>query len=208
MARYFGSKCRLCRRETAKLFLKGEKCFSDKCAIERRNYGPGLHGQRRRKVSDYGIHLREKQKIKRTYCLLEKQFHSYFEKAARMPGVTGENLLVLLERRLDNIVYRLGFSASRSEARQIVSHKQIRVNGSRINVSSYLVKPGDKIAVDEQCKGHLRIKGAMESAMRRSFPSWLEVDPVALSGVFLAYPDRADLPADYNENLIVELYSK
>lgn len=208
MARYFGSKCRLCRRETAKLFLKGEKCYSEKCAIERRNYGPGLHGQRRRKVSDYGLHLREKQKIKRTYCLLEKQFHSYFETAARMPGVTGENLLILLERRLDNIVYRLGFSASRSEARQVVSHKQILVNGSQVNVSSYLVKPGDKIAVVERSKGHLRIKGALDSAMRRSFPSWLEVDPVAMSGTFLSYPDRADLPADYNENLIVELYSK
>jgi small subunit ribosomal protein S4 len=208
MARYFGSKCRLCRREATKLFLKGEKCYSDKCAIERRNYGPGLHGQRRRKVSDYGVHLREKQKIKRTYCLLEKQFHTYFQKAARMPGVTGENLLILLERRLDNVVYRLGFSASRSEARQVVSHKQILVNGKHINVSSYLVKPGDKISVDEACKAHIRIKGALDSAMRRSFPSWLEVDPVAMTGTFLSFPDRADLPADYNENLIVELYSK
>lgn len=208
MARYFGSKCRLCRREAAKLFLKGEKCFSDKCAIERRNYGPGLHGQRRRKVSDYGVHLREKQKIKRTYCLLEKQFRNYFEKASRMSGVTGENLLVLLERRLDNVVYRLGFSASRSEARQVVSHKQILVNGHCVNIASYLVKPGDRIAVDETCRNHLRIKGAMESAMRRSFPSWLEVDPVSLSGTFVSFPDRADLPADYNENLIVELYSK
>ncbi|MBF0416903.1 MAG: 30S ribosomal protein S4 [Magnetococcales bacterium] len=208
MARYFGSKCRLCRREAAKLFLKGEKCYSDKCAIERRNYGPGLHGQRRRKVSDYGVHLREKQKIKRTYCLLEKQFRNYFDKASRMPGVTGENLLVLLERRLDNVVYRLGFSASRSEARQVVSHKQILVNGKVINIASYMVRPGDRIAVDETCKNHLRIKGSMESAMRRSFPSWLEVDPVAMSGTFVSFPDRADLPADYNENLIVELYSK
>ncbi|MBF0341649.1 MAG: 30S ribosomal protein S4 [Magnetococcales bacterium] len=208
MARYFGSKCRLCRREAAKLFLKGEKCYSDKCAIERRNYGPGLHGQRRRKVSDYGVHLREKQKIKRTYCLLEKQFHNYFQKAASMPGVTGENLLILLERRLDNVVYRLGFAASRSESRQVVSHKQILVNGKQINVSSYLVKPGDKIAVDEHSKANIRIKGALDSAMRRSFPTWLEVDPVAMSGTFLSFPDRADLPADYNENLIVELYSK
>lgn len=208
MARYFGSKCRLCRREATKLFLKGEKCFSDKCAIERRNYGPGLHGQRRRKVSDYGVHLREKQKIKRTYGLLEKQFHNLFERAERMPGVTGENLLVLLERRLDNVVYRLGFTSSRSEARQVVSHKLIHVNGSCINIGSYLVKPGDKIAVNEQGRSHLRVKGAMESATRRSFPSWLEVDPVAMSGTFLSFPDRADLPADYNENLIVELYSK
>ncbi|MBF0294431.1 MAG: 30S ribosomal protein S4 [Magnetococcales bacterium] len=208
MARYFGSKCRLCRREATKLFLKGEKCYSDKCAIERRNYGPGLHGQRRRKVSDYGVHLREKQKIKRTYGLLERQFHTYFEKASRMPGVTGENLLVMLERRLDNVVYRLGFSGSRSEARQVVSHRQIMVNGKIINVASYLLKPGDKVAVDESSRSQIRIKGSLDGAMRRSYPSWLEVDPVAMTGTFISYPDRADLPADYNENLIVELYSK
>ncbi|MBF0448767.1 MAG: 30S ribosomal protein S4 [Magnetococcales bacterium] len=208
MSRYFGSKCRLCRRENSKLFLKGEKCFSDKCAIEKRNYPPGIHGQRRRKVSDYGLHLREKQKIKRTYGLMEGQFRTLFKKAARMDGVTGENLLVLLERRLDNVVYRLGFSCSRTEARQVVGHKQIMVNGNIVNVASYLVKPGDKVSVREKNRNNLRIKGAMDSAMRREKPSWIEVDPTALSGTFVSYPDRSDLPAEYNENLIVELYSK
>ena len=208
MARYFGSKCRLCRREATKLFLKGEKCYSDKCAIEKRNYGPGIHGQRRRKVSDYGLHLREKQKIKRTYGLLEKQFHNYFETAERMGGVTGENLLVLLERRLDNVVYRLGFSASRSEARQVVSHRHVLVNDRMVNVGSFLVKPGDKVSLVPAARAHLRVKGAMEDAVRRGFPGWLEVDPAAMSGVFLSLPDRSDLPAEYNENLVVELYSK
>ncbi|MBF0399565.1 MAG: 30S ribosomal protein S4 [Magnetococcales bacterium] len=208
MARYFGSKCRICRRESTKLFLKGEKCFSDKCAIERRNFGPGVQGQRRRKVSDYGLHLREKQKIKKTYGVLEKQFRNYFEKAERMGGVTGENLLVLLERRLDNVVFRLGFSASRSEARQVVSHRQILVNDRLVNIGSYLVKPGDKVAVVPGARAHARIKGALDGAMRRGLPGWLDVDPVGMSGTFRALPDRSDLPADYNENLIVELYSK
>ena len=208
MARYFGSKCRLCRREATKLFLKGEKCYSDKCAIERRNYGPGVQCQRRRKVSDYSLHLREKQKIKRTYGLLEKQFHNYFEKAERMGGVTGENLLVLLERRLDNVVFRLGFSASRSEARQVVSHRQVLVNDRLVNVGSFLVKPGDKVSIVPSARAHLRIKGAMDGAVRRGFPGWVEVDPATMSGVFLSLPDRSDLPAEYNENLIVELYSK
>lgn len=208
MARYFGSKCRQCRREMTKLFLKGEKCFSDKCAIERRNYGPGHHGQRRRKVSDYGLHLREKQKIKRTYGLLESQFRNYFKKAEGMRGVTGENLLVLLERRLDNVVYRLGFSASRSEARQVVNHRHIKVNDRLVNIGSYLVKPGDTVVVAPRGQTHLRIKGALASASRRGFPSWVQVDPDKMAGVFVSYPDRTDLPADYNENLIVELYSK
>ncbi|MBF0194284.1 MAG: 30S ribosomal protein S4 [Magnetococcales bacterium] len=208
MSRYFGSKCRMCRREASKLFLKGEKCFSDKCAIERRNYPPGIHGQRRRKVSDYGLHLREKQKIKRTYGLLESQFRNYFKKAERMQGVTGENLLLLLERRLDNVVFRLGFSCSRTEARQVVSHKQILVNGQVVNVASYMVKAGDKVSVRERNKANLRIKGALDNATRREIPSWVEVDPVAMAGTFVSYPDRSDLPAEYNENLIVELYSK
>ena len=208
MARYFGSKCRLCRRESTKLFLKGEKCYSAKCAMERRNYGPGVQGQRRRKVSDYGLHLREKQKIKRTYGLLEKQFRSYFAKAARMDGVTGENLLVLLERRLDNVVYRLGLSASRSEAHQVVSHRHVLVNGRMVNIGSYLVKPGDTISITPSAKNQIRIKGAMDNASRRGFPGWLDVDSTNLSGVFRSLPDRADLPAEYNENLIVELYSK
>jgi small subunit ribosomal protein S4 len=208
MSRYFGSKCRLCRREASKLFLKGEKCFSDKCAIERRNYPPGIHGQRRRKVSDYGLHLREKQKIKRTYGLLESQFRNYFKKAARMQGVTGENLLLLLERRLDNVVFRLGFSCSRTEARQVVSHKQILVNGKVVNVASYMVCAGDKVSVRERNKTNLRIKGALDNATRREIPSWVEVDPTAMAGTFVSYPDRSDLPAEYNENLVVELYSK
>ena len=208
MARYFGSKCRMCRREATKLFLKGEKCFSGKCAIERRNYIPGQHGQRRRKVSDYGNHLREKQKIKRTYGLLEKQFRNYFEMAERMRGVTGENLLVLLERRLDNVVYRLGFTASRTEARQVVSHSHILVNDQRVNIASYLVKPGDKVSVAEKARGHLRIKGALDSAVGRGLPSWVDVDAKEMSGIFVSLPDRSDLPAEYNENLIVELYSK
>ncbi|MBF0124411.1 MAG: 30S ribosomal protein S4 [Magnetococcales bacterium] len=208
MARYLDSKCRLCRREGTKLFLKGERCFSDKCAIERRNYIPGQHGQRRRKVSDYGLHLREKQKVKRVYGLMEGQFRNCFEDAERMPGVTGENLLILLERRLDNVVFRLGFSSSRVEARQIVSHGQVLVNGRKVNIPSYLVKPGDAVAMTSRARDHVRVRGALESAMRRGVPSWLEVDSEKVSGVFRALPARADLPSDFNENLIVELYSK
>lgn len=208
MARYLESKCRLCRTERAKLFLKGDKCLSDKCALERRNYGPGEHGQRRKKVSDYGLHLREKQKIKRIYGLLENQFHSYFTKAVRMRGVTGENLLQLLERRLDNVVFRLGCAVSRSEARQIVSHSQILVNDQLVNIASYLVKPGDKIAVRSKAREHLRIRSSLENALKRGLPSWLDMSLESMSGVFHSYPDRSDLPADYNEHLIVELYSK
>ncbi|MBF0424679.1 MAG: 30S ribosomal protein S4 [Magnetococcales bacterium] len=208
MARYLGSKCRICRREATKLFLKGEKCFSDKCAIERRAYIPGQHGQRRRKISDYGVHLREKQKIKRTYGLLERQFHNLFKKAENMRGVTGSNLLSLLERRLDNVVFRLGFSVSRSEARQIVRHRQVLVNDRKVDIPSLLIKPGDKITIDPKCQEHLRIKAAVEKASSRGIPSWLDLDPAKLSGVFRSVPDRSDLPADINENLIVELYSK
>ncbi|MEO5366248.1 MAG: 30S ribosomal protein S4 [Magnetococcus sp. WYHC-3] len=208
MARYIGSKCRLCRREMAKLFLKGEKCFSDKCAIERRNYAPGQHGQRRRKVSDYGTHMREKQKIKRIYGLLEGQFRNTFKKAERMTGVTGENLLALLERRLDNVVYRLGFAASRTEARQIVSHKAILVNDRSVNIPSYLVKPGDKLSVAPRSREHLRIKSSVETASKRGFAPWVEVEVASLVGFFRQVPDRRDLPSDINENLVVELYSK
>lgn len=208
MARYIGPKCRLCRRENSKLFLKGDKCFSNKCAMERRAYIPGQHGQRRRKVSDYGVHLREKQRIKRIYGLAEKQFRNYFELAERSQGATGENLLVLLERRLDNVVYRLGLAGSRTEARQIVSHKQIHVNGRWVNIPSYLVKPGDQISVSAEAKEHLRIKAALANASQRGVPSWMSLDPVKMSGVFNALPSRSELPADYNENLIVELYSK
>ncbi|MEG3639770.1 30S ribosomal protein S4 [Magnetococcus sp. PR-3] len=208
MARYLGSKCRLCRREATKLFLKGEKCYSDKCAIERRNYVPGQHGQRRRKVSDYGLHLREKQKVKRSYGLLERQFRTLYKKAERMKGVTGENLLQLLERRLDNVVYRLGLAASRTEARQIISHKTLLVNGKMVNVASYLCKPGDVVAVREKSREQLRIKGAVTSAMQRGLPNWVELDADKLTGTFRSIPERSDLPAEFNENLIVELYSK
>lgn len=208
MARYLDSKCRICRREEEKLFLKGEKCFSDKCPIETRNYPPGQHGQRRRKVSDYGIHLREKQKVRRTYGLLEKQFHNTFTKAERLKGPTGENLLVLLERRLDNVVYRMGFGASRNEARQIVRHNQILVNGKRVNIPSYVVKVGDKVAVAEKARSHLRITAAIDGATRRGVPNWMLVDPKKLEGVFQSMPERGDLSASINENLIVELYSK
>lgn len=208
MARYIGPKCRLCRREGSKLFLKGDKCFSSKCAMERRAYIPGQHGQRRRKVSDYGVHLREKQRVKRIYGLAEKQFRNYFELAERTQGATGENLLILLERRLDNVVFRLGMAASRTEARQIVSHKQIQVNGRWVNIPSYLVKPGDIISVMPEAKEHLRIKSAIGSASQKGVPSWMSLDAAKMSGVFNAYPSRSDLPADYNENLIVELYSK
>ncbi len=208
MARYLDSKCRLCRREETKMFLKGERCFSDKCAVERRSYVPGQHGQRRRKISDYGVHLREKQKVKRIYGLLEKQFRNCFESAERMQGVTGENLLLLLERRLDNMVYRFGFAASRTEARQVVRHNLILVNGQRVNIPSYLVKVGDSISVTTQARTHIRIKGAMEGALRRGVPSWVEVDAEKMSGVLRAFPARSDLPSDFNENLIVELYSK
>ncbi|MBF0283022.1 MAG: 30S ribosomal protein S4 [Magnetococcales bacterium] len=209
MARYIGSKCRMCRREGSKLFLKGEKCFSEKCPVDRRAYPPGQHGQgRRRKISDYGAHLREKQKVKRIYGLLEKQFRNTFERAERMQGVTGENLLILLEQRLDNVVYRLGFATSRTEARQVVDHRQIMVNGQSVNIPSFQVKPGDKISVVQGARDHLRIKAAVDKAVKRGIPSWLQMDSSNLNGVFVTYPSRSDLPSDLNENLIVELYSK
>ena len=208
MARYIGSKCRICRRENTKMFLKGDKCYSDKCAIEQHAYPPGQHGQRRRKVSDYGVHLREKQKIKRTYGLLESQFRNYFHKAERMRGVTGENLLVLLERRLDNVVYRMGFSSSRDEARQIVNHKHVVVNEKTVNIPSYLISPGDVVSVIDKAKEHLRIKAAAQTAASRGTVGWIEVDHQKLKGTYSQNPERSDLPPDYNENLIVELYSK
>jgi small subunit ribosomal protein S4 len=208
MARYLDSKCKVCRRESSKLFLKGDKCYSSKCAIEKRNYPPGQHGQRRRKVSDYGLHLREKQKVRKNYGLLEKQFRNVFERAERMPGVTGENLLLLLERRLDNVIYRLGLSSSRAEARQIVTHKHIEVNGRTVNIPSLIVNPGDEISVRPRAKEHLRIKAAIDNSLKRGIPNWLEIDPKDLKGTFKALPERSDLSADFNENLIVELYSK
>ncbi|MEI7916309.1 MAG: 30S ribosomal protein S4 [Methylophilaceae bacterium] len=209
MARNLDPKCRQCRREGEKLFLKGEKCFTDKCAIEKRNFPPGQHGQRRnQRLSDYGVQLREKQKLRRIYGVLEKQFRSYYAEADRQKGITGENLLQLLECRLDNVTYRMGLGASRTEARQIVRHNSILVNGKRVNIPSYQVKPGDTVQVAPASANQLRIKGAMAAAEQRGFPEWIEVDVKALKGTFKAKPQRDELPATINESLVVELYSK
>ncbi len=209
MARNLDPKCRQCRREGEKLFLKGEKCFTDKCAIEKRNFPPGQHGQRRnQRLSDYGVQLREKQKLRRIYGVLEGQFRSYYAEADRQKGITGENLLQLLECRLDNVAYRMGIGASRTEARQIVRHNSILVNGKRVNIPSYQVKPGDTIQVTEAAKSQLRIKGSLAAAEQRGFPEWLDVDVKSLKGVFKAKPQRDDLPSTINESLVVELYSK
>lgn len=209
MARNLDPKCKQCRREGEKLFLKGEKCFTDKCGIEKRSYPPGQHGQRRGgRLSDYGVQLREKQKLRRIYGILEKQFRSYYAEADRLRGVTGENLLQLLESRLDNVVYRMGIGVSRSESRQLVRHNSITVNGNRVNIPSYQVKPGDQVAVSEASKNQLRVKAASEAAEERGFPEWVEVDIKKLTGTFKNKPQRDDLPATINESLIVELYSK
>ena len=209
MARNLDPKCRQCRREGEKLFLKGEKCFTDKCAIEKRNFPPGQHGQKRaQRLSGYGVQLREKQKVRRIYGILEGQFRGYYAAADRKKGITGENLLQLLECRLDNVTYRMGIGASRTEARQIVRHNSIKVNGTRVNIPSFQVKPGDVIEVAERSKQQLRIKGAMEAAEQRGFPEWLEVDVKAFKGTFKAKPQRDELPATINESLVVELYSK
>jgi len=209
LARNLDPKCRQCRREGEKLFLKAEKCFTDKCAIEKRNFPPGQHGQRRnQRLSDYGVQLREKQKVRRIYGVLEAQFRSYYAEADRQKGITGENLLQLLECRLDNVTYRMGLGGSRTEARQIVRHNSILVNGKRVNIPSYQVKAGDVISVAESAKSQLRIKGALEAAEQRGFPEWLEVDVKALKGTFKAKPQRDELPPTINESLVVELYSK
>lgn len=208
MARYTGSACRICRRENTKLFLKGDRCYGDKCAFERRSYPPGQHGQRRTKVTDYGVQLREKQKVKRMYGLLEKQFRSYYQRAARMKGITGTNLLVLLERRLDNIVYRMGFAGSRNQARQLVRHNHFLVNGKKVNIPSYLVSVEDTITVKEKSRKIGMILDSMETVARRGVPEWLELDKDAFTGVVKAYPAREDLTMPINEQLIVELYSK
>jgi small subunit ribosomal protein S4 len=209
MARNLDAKCRQCRREGEKLFLKGEKCFTDKCAIERRGYAPGQHGQKSgARLSDYGKQLREKQKTRRIYGLLERQFRRTYAEAARSKGVTGERLLQLLETRLDNIAYRMGFGASRSEARQVVRHNAILVNGKRVNIPSYQVRPGDVIEVAGKAKAHLRLKASAEAAESRGVPEWLEVDSKALKGTFKSLPARTDMPSSVNESLIIELYSK
>ena len=208
MARYLGSKCRLCRREGEKLFLKGEKCYGSKCAMENRPFPPGQHGQRRGRNSDYATQLREKQKLRRTYGILEDQFRSYYKTADRVKGSTGTNLLQLLETRLDNVVYRMGFGASRSEARQLVRHKAITVNGVKSNIPSIKVKAGDVIAINEKSQNQLRIKGSMDAAQTRGIVDWLDVDASKLTGTFKNVPERTDLSADINEHLVVELYSK
>jgi len=209
MARYTGPVCRLCRREGTKLFLKGTRCLTDKCAIERRAYAPGQHGQKSgQRLSDYGKQLREKQKVRRTYGILERQFRLIYAEAARSKGVTGERLLQILESRLDTVVYRMGFGASRTEARQIVRHNGILVNGKRVNIPSYPVSPGDVIEVAGKAKAQLRIKAASEAAESRGLPEWMEVDTKGLKGTFKNTPARADLSSTINESLIIELYSK
>jgi small subunit ribosomal protein S4 len=208
VARYTGAVCRLCRREGLKLFLKGERCYTDKCAIERRNYPPGEHGQARPKFSEYSVQLREKQKLRRMYGVLEGQFRRYFEMADRAKGVTGEILLQLLERRLDNVVYRIGFATSRSEARQLVRHGHFRVNGRKVNVPSFLIRAGDSVGVRERSHKVTRIQEALELAQRRGIPDWLEVTPESFAGRVKALPVRSDLTMPINEKLVVELYSK
>jgi small subunit ribosomal protein S4 len=208
MARNLDAKCRQCRREGEKLFLKGEKCFTDKCPVERRSYAPGQHGQKQTRLSDYGTQLRQKQKVRRIYGLLEQQFRNAYAEADRRKGNTGENLLQVLESRLDTVTYRMGFGASRSEARQIVRHNAILVNGRRVNIPSFQVRQGDVVEVAEPAKAHLRIKAAVEAAEQRGFPEWLEVDAKNMKGMFKAMPQRAELPANINESLVVELYSK
>ncbi|MCG8671296.1 MAG: 30S ribosomal protein S4 [Pseudomonadales bacterium] len=206
MARYIGPKCKLSRREGVDLGLKsGVRAHEDKCRSEK---APGMHGERRGRLSDYGLQLREKQKVRRTYGVLERQFRNYYKQAASKKGATGENLLQLLECRLDNVVYRMGFGSTRAEARQLVSHKAILVNGETVNIPSYQVAPGDVIAVREKAKNQLRITSAIELAEQRGLASWLEVDTNKKEGVFKSVPERMDLPSDLNENLIVELYSK
>jgi small subunit ribosomal protein S4 len=209
MARNLDPKCRQCRREGEKLFLKGEKCFTDKCAIERRSYAPGQHGQKSgARLSGYGVQLREKQKIRRIYGVLEGQFRLTYKAADRRKGVTGENLLTLLESRLDSVCYRMGFGASRTEARQVVRHNGIKVNGRRVNIPSYQVRAGDVVEVTDSAKAQLRIKAAAEAAAGRGFPEWVEVDAKALKGTYKSAPQRAELPTTINESLVVELYSK
>jgi small subunit ribosomal protein S4 len=208
LARYRESACRLCRREGLKLFLKGDRCYSEKCAFERRGYAPGEHGQMRKKHSDYGVQLRAKQKLKRMYGLLEKQFRGYFEKADRQKGITGTNLLLFLERRLDNMVFRMGFANSRTEARQLVRHNHFMVSGKPVNIPSYLVKVGDEIQVREGSRKVERILDAMESVARRGVPQWLELDKDNYKGILKVLPTREELTMPVQEQLVVELYSK
>jgi len=209
LARYTGSVCRLCRRENLKLFLKGDRCYTDKCAFDRRGYPPGQHGQRRgRQPSDYGIQLREKQKVKRIYGLSEKQFRLFFKKADKQRGITGFNLLTLLERRLDNVVYRLGFANSRTQARHFVRHNHFLVNGKKVNIPSYFISIGDVVEVREKSKKIQSIADSLDAVVRRSVPQWLELEKDAFKGVVKSFPVREELTTPMQEQLIVELYSK
>jgi len=211
MARYTGPVCKLCRREGGKLFLKGQKCYTDKCPIERRAYPPGQHGPaqaRRRKQSDYAVQLREKQKVKRTYGMAEKQFRSLFEHANHIPGVTGENLLIALERRLDNVVFRMGFAQSRNQARQLVRHRHVEVNGRKVDVPSFRVSAGDEISVKAKSKNIVPIEAALEARTRQKLPEWLALDDKQRVGRMIRTPMRTDVDSSIQEQLIVELYSK
>ena len=211
MARYTGPVCRLCRRENQKLFLKGQKCYTDKCPMERRAYPPGQHGpaqQRRRKQSDYAVQLREKQKVKRIYGLHEKQFRNLFEAAAQVPGITGSNLIVALESRLDNIVFRFGFAQSRSAARQLIRHRHVEVNGRIVDIPSFVVKPGQQVAVKAKSKDTMSVQAALEARTRPALMDWLALDEKARVGRMVREPTRADIPLAAQEQLIVELYSK
>jgi small subunit ribosomal protein S4 len=208
LARYTGFNCRICRRETMKLYLKGDRCYSEKCAVERRNYPPGQHGQNRGKFSDYGLQLREKQKIRRMYGLVEKQFKSYFKEAERQKGVTGTNFLILLERRIDNAVYRLGLASSRDQARQLVRHNHLLVNGKKVNIPSYLLRPGDKVTVAESSRQLGIINEAIDAMPRRGMPPWLELDKANYEGIFKALPTREEMNLPVQEQLVVEFYSK
>jgi len=208
MARYTGASCRLCRREGEKLFLKGERCYTNKCAVSRRTYAPGQHGQSRKKQSEYGLQLREKQKARRFYGILESQFRKYFEMATKRKGVTGENLLQILESRLDNVVYRLGLATSRPEARQLVRHGHFSVNGKKVNIPSYLLEPGDVIAVRDKFKDSPKLKEILDIAGGKTVPKWLEFDAENLVGKVVTLPAREDIDLPISEHLIVELYSK
>jgi len=208
LARYTDAVCRFCRRENTKLFLKGERCYTDKCAIDRRGYPPGQHGHLRRKFTDYGTQLREKQKVKRIYGILEKQFRLYFQAAFRKQGITGENLLFMLESRLDNVVYRLGLASSRAEARQLVRHRHFQVNGKIVNIPSYQVRPGDRIEVRGKSRKIARIAEALEAVDRRSVPSWLELDKEHFMGHAKSSPTREDISMNIDEDLIVAFYTR
>ena len=208
MARYKDEQCRICRREGQKLFLKGSRCYSDKCSVTRRNYAPGQHGQKKTKLSEYGIQLREKQKTKSFYGVGEKQFRGYFEMASKTKGVTGERLLVILESRLDNVVYRLGFGTSRAQARQLVTHGNIQVNGKKVDIASYLVKPGDEVAIREIRKDHPVVKANIEAGAVRPIPEWLKLEAEKLSGKVIRLANREEIDLPVEEHLIVELYSK